>query len=390
MPETIILALNSGSSSLKFGIFSGDHGDVRPLCSGAVEGINTDSGSFWIRDADGKTLKKESHTIADQQEAIRTVAEGLEKLPYPRPAAIGHRIVHGGPKLLEHQLITSEVFKELEAAAVFAPLHVPVALAMIRQAEKHFPDVPQFACFDTAFHRTLPESASHFAMPQKYWKAGVRRYGFHGLSCESILHVLGKEVPPRMVIAHLGSGASITAISNGSSVDTTMGLTPTGGIVMATRTGDLDPGVILYLLRAGHFGAEELENLLDKKSGLLGISGVTADMRQLHQAVDNPDAQLAVEIFCRSAKKAIGGFVAILGGLDLLVFTGGIGEHDSIAREQICRGLEPLGITVDLQKNQRSLRQISSDSSKVSICVLQSQEDLQIARHTYRLVSQQS
>lgn len=387
--QKIILALNSGSSSLKFGLFSVQADEIGPLCAGAVEGIGSDSGRFWIRSADGKALKDEHQQIAGQQEAIHAVAQALDNLPYPRPAAIGHRIVHGGPRLLEHQLITTEVLKELKAAAVFAPLHVPTALALIRQAQHHFPGVPEFACFDTAFHRTLPESASHFALPQRFWDAGVRRYGFHGLSCESILQTLGTYVPPRMIVAHLGSGASITAIANGESVDTTMGLTPTGGIVMATRTGDLDPGVFLHILRTTGSTAEELEKLLDKESGLLGLSGISGGMRQLHEAHENPAAQLAIEIFCRSAQKAIGGFIAILGGLDLLVFTGGIGEHDVTVRERICSGLAPLGITLDLKRNLSGVQTISADSSKARVYVLESQEDLQIARHTCRLLQQQ-
>jgi len=387
--QRIILALNSGSSSLKFGLFGAQGDEIRPLCAGAVEGIGSDSGRFWIRSAEGKALKDDRQPVAGQQEAIRAVAQALDNLPYPRPAAIGHRIVHGGPKLREHQLITPEVLEELKAAAVFAPLHVPIALALIRQAQHHFPGVPEFACFDTAFHRTLPESASHFALPQKFWDAGVRRYGFHGLSCESILQTLGADVPPRMIMAHLGSGASITAIANGASVDTTMGLTPTGGIVMATRTGDLDPGVFLHILRTTGSTAEDLEKLLDKESGLLGLSGISGGMRQLHETHENPAAQLAIEVFCRSAKKAIGGFIAILGGLDLLVFTGGIGEHDSAVRERICSGLEPLGITLDLQKNQSGTQTISADSSRARVYVLESQEDVQIARHTCRLLLQQ-
>jgi len=385
----IVLALNSGSSSLKFGLFSAQGEDVRSLCTGAVEGIGSDSGRFWIRSAEGKSLADKSQPVAGQQEAVHSVAHSLENLPYPKPVAIGHRIVHGGPKLRDHQLITPSVLKELKAAVDFAPLHLPIALALIRQAQHHFPGVPEFACFDTAFHRTLPESASHFALPQKFWDAGVRRYGFHGLSCESILHTLGGNVPTRMIVAHLGSGASITAIANGASVDTTMGLTPTGGIVMATRTGDLDPGVLLHILQTSDTTAEELEKLLDKESGLLGISGIAGGMRELHQAPENPAAQLAIEIFSRSAKKAIGGFIAILGGLDLLVFTGGIGEHDAAVREQICSGLEPLGILLDPLKNQSGVQTISANSSRARVFVLESQEDQQIARHTFRLLSQQ-
>src|SRR5207302_7995203 len=180
--------------------------------------------------------------------------------------------VHGGPTLREHQQITPEVLRRLEGAALFAPLHVPTALSMIREVQRHFPGVPQFACFDTAFHRTMPESASRFAVPKKFWEAGVRRYGFHGLSCESVLHTLGTDVPPRMIVAHLGSGASITAIASSSSLDTTMGLTPTGGLVMATRSGDLDPGVLLHILKTSGTDLEDSEKLLDKESGLLGIS----------------------------------------------------------------------------------------------------------------------
>jgi acetate kinase len=385
MTESVILALNSGSSSLKFGLFVGRSDGVRPLCSGTIEGIGSGTGNFWIRDANGATLKEDCHIVAEQQEAVRAVAEALGTLPFPRPAAVGHRIVHGGPKLCEHQKITPEILTELEAAVAFAPLHLPTALSMIRQAQQHYPEAQQFACFDTAFHRTLPESAARFALPQKFWEAGVRRYGFHGLSCESILHALGADVPQRMIVAHLGSGASITAIANGASVDTTMGLTPTGGIVMGTRSGDLDPGVFLYMLRTAGRDLDELEKLLDTESGLLGISGLSGDMRKLHAAPDNPRAQLAIEIFCRTAKKAIGGFASILGGLDLLVFTGGIGEHDAAVRGRICSGLDSLGITLDPEKNQQGLPTISSPSNRARVLVLESQEDAQIARITCRL-----
>jgi acetate kinase len=386
MAEPTILALNSGSSSLKFGLFAARDDEVRRLCSGAAEGLGSDSGSFWIRAADGKSLLEEHHALSDQEESLRAVAQALRHLAFPVAAAIGHRIVHGGPKLREHQQITPNVLRELEAAAPFAPLHVPIAVRMIRQAQEQFPDVPQFACFDTAFHRTLPESAARFALPQKFWDAGIRRYGFHGLSCESILYKLGSDVPPRLIIAHLGSGASITAIADGASVDTTMGLTPTGGIVMSTRSGDLDPGVLLHIIRTHGVDPDNLETLLDTESGLLGISGISGDMRQLHQLPTHPGAVQAIEIFCRTAKKSLGAFIAILGGLDLLVFTGGIGEHDAIARAQICGGLESLGITIDSQKNQDNLPTVSGPESRVRVCVMPTDEDEQIARHTYRLL----
>ena len=386
MAEPTILALNSGSSSLKFGLFAARDDAVGRLCSGATEGIGSDSGSFWIRDADGQTLLEEQQALTDQEQSLRAVAQALSRLPFPAPAAIGHRIVHGGPKLREHQQITPNVLRELEAAAPFAPLHVPVAVRMIRQAQEQFPGVPQFACFDTAFHRTLPESAARFALPERFWDAGIRRYGFHGLSCESILYKLGGDVPPRLIIAHLGSGASLTAIADGASVDTTMGLTPTGGIVMSTRSGDLDPGVLLHIIRTHRVDPDDLEKLLDTESGLLGISGISGDMRQLHQLPTHPGAVQAIEIFCRTAKKSLGAFIAILGGLDLLVFTGGIGEHDAIARAQICSGLESLGITLNPQKNKDGLQTISDSTSHVRVSVMQTDEDEQIARHTYRLL----
>src|SRR5208283_47280 len=374
MPGTALLVLNSGSSSLKFAVFAADRGGVQPLYSGEAEGIGTDEGRSWVRGGDGRALSDERRAIPEQAEAIRVVAETLARLTFPPLAGIGHRVVHGGPALREHQLITPQVLAQLEAAVQFAPLHVPTALVLIREAERHFASVPQFACFDTAFHRTLPEAAARFALPEKFWQAGGRRYGFHGLSCESTLYTLGGEARPRMIVAHLGNGASITAIAGGLSVDTTMGLTPTGGIVMGTRPGDLDPGVLLYLWRVSGGGSEEMEKIVDTKSGLLGISGISGDMRRLHEAGKDPRARLAIEMFSRTARKAIGSFVAILGGLDLLVFTGGIGEHDGAVRAQICAGLECLGIVLDAGANQASQRIISAAGSRVRVSILPSEE----------------
>jgi acetate kinase len=385
MPGTIILSLNSGSSSLKFGLFEVDGTEPCPVYSGAVEGIGTAGGHFWVRAANGKMWKEDNSPVPDQGTALRTVALLMNDGRLPAPQAVAHRVVHGGPNLREHQKITPEVLKELERIAVFAPLHVPVELRLIHLSETHFPGVPQFACFDTAFHRTLPEQAARFALPSELWDVGVRRYGFHGLSCESILHALGKNVPEKTIIAHLGSGASVTAVLNGVSVDNTMGLTPTGGIVMGTRPGDLDPGVFLYMLRTTELDAKAMETMLDRKSGLLGISGISSDMRQLH-ASDSPRAKLAVQIFCRSVRKAIGSFVAILGGLDLLVFAGGIGERDSVVREGICGELGALGVVLDAAKNSKNLPIISSESSRAVVRIQHSDEEIQIARQTARLL----
>jgi acetate kinase len=386
MPEIALLALNSGSSSLKFGVFLAESGEVRLAYRGAVEGIGTGQGKLWMRSAEGKELARDDHAISEQADAIAVVADKLRDLPSHALAGIGHRVVHGGPALCEHQRITPALLEQLKAATPFAPLHVPIALSVIRAAQQRFPGVPEFACFDTAFHRTLPEVAARFALPERFWNAGVRRYGFHGLSCESVLHALGADVGRRTIVAHLGSGASITAIADGVSVDTTMGLTPTGGIVMGTRSGDLDPGVLLHILRSGGSGVDELEKLLDKESGLLGISGSSSDMRRLHEAGNNAQAKLAIDLFSRSAKKAIAGLIGILEGLDLLIFTGGIGEHDAVVREKICRGLEPLGIVLDASANARNLERISAAESRVLVRVVPAEEEAQIARHTYRLL----
>jgi acetate kinase len=385
MPGTIVLSLNSGSSSLKFGLFEIEGAEPCAVYSGAVEGIGTASSHFWVRAADGKMWKEDKSPVLDQSAALRTVALLMNDGSLPAPQAVAHRVVHGGPNLREHQRVTREVLKELERVAVFAPLHVPIELRLIRLAESHFPGIPQFACFDTAFHRNLPEQASRFALPGDLWDAGVKRYGFHGLSCESILHALGQDVPPKTIIAHLGSGASVTAVLNGASADTTMGLTPTGGIVMGTRPGDLDPGVFLYMLRATELDAKAIETMLDRKSGLLGISGISSDMRQL-QASDDPRAKMAVQIFCRSVKKAIGGYIAVLGGLDLLVFAGGIGERDPAVRDGICRGLEGLGILLDVSRNSNNLPFISGENSRIVVRIQHSDEEIQMARQTARLL----
>jgi acetate kinase len=386
MPALPVLVLNSGSSSLKFGVFAENQGGASPVYSGAAEGIRSKEGRLRVRSADGTTLSDEAQTFSDQTKAFEAAVSQLSNLGLKDIGALGHRIVHGGPQLREHQKITPRVLEQLEAASVFAPLHVPIELALIRETQGLFRDVVQFACFDTAFHRTLPEVAARLPLPEKFWNAGVRRYGFHGLSCESILHALRPDIPPRLIVAHLGNGASITAIAESRSIDTTMGLTPTGGIIMGTRTGDLDPGVLLHILRTSQSTPEEIERLLDKQSGLLGISGVSSDMRELHRA-DQPAAKTAIEMFARSAKKAIASFVAVLGGLDVLVFTGGIGEHDALVRAKICAGLDTFGLQLDEPANHASSRIISSIGSSVRVCVLESQEEAQIARHVFRLLA---
>jgi acetate kinase len=313
-----ILALNSGSSSIKFASYGAGASALEELLRGDVE----------TRGAD------------DAASAIGEIARRLADAGLPTPDAIGHRIVHGGPKLLRHCRIDAPVLRELERAATFAPLHGPAALAVLSLAKEKFPRAAQVSCFDTAFHAQMPEVARTLPLPKGLRSEGIHRYGFHGLSCESIVHQLAGELPQRLVIAHLGNGCSVTAVKSGASIDTSMGLTPTGGVIMGTRTGDLDPGALVYLLREKKLDASALEDLVDRRSGLLGISGLSSDMRRLREvASSNADARLAVEMFRYSVRKQVGAMAAALGGMDLLVFTGGIGENDAQAREAICEGL---------------------------------------------------
>jgi acetate kinase len=387
MSGDVVFVLNSGSSSLKFGVFAEADGDVQALYRGAAEGIGTGQGKIWLRAVDGKTLLEEKRVFSGQVEVAQAVAEKLSTMALPKLEGIAHRLVHGGPSLTAHQKITPEVLRTLESAAHFAPLHVPAALELIRETQQLFPGVAQFACFDTAFHRSLPEAAARLPIPEKFWDAGVRKYGFHGLSCESIVHAIGPGMPARLIVAHLGNGASVTAIANGHSVDTSMGLTPTGGIVMGTRPGDLDPGVLLHILNTKLSDADGLAKLLNKQSGLLGISGVSSDMRGLHEAADgNARARLAIEMFARSAKKMIGSYVTVLGGLDLLVFTGGIGEHDAEMRGKICEGMECFGLRLDREANRRNAGTINLADSAVRVQVVTSDEETQIARIVFRLL----
>ena len=315
--DTLILAINGGSSSLKYGAFIVGEGGAASVVSGAFE-------------------SRPDHTAIFDEIAAKLGRQ---------PDAIGHRIVHGGPKLFRPTLIDDDVTADLKAACGFAPLHGPAALDLIAAARCRYPGTPQIACFDTGFHEHLPAIAAVLPVPKALRAVGVRRYGFHGMSCQSIVRQLGTDLPERLVIAHLGSGASVTAVLDGVSVDTSMGLTPSGGVVMATRSGDVDPGLLLFLLREHGMTACRLEELLDRESGLLGISDRSSDLRTLRElAPFVPDARLAIDIFCRSVAKQIAAVIASLGGVDLLVFSGGIGEHDAETRNAICADLAWAGV----------------------------------------------
>ena len=383
-----ILTINSGSSSLKLGLFIERDGEEHIFFDVLADGIGKRNGKLEMRNAARNIVRSEALASTTQEQAFHEVARWLGELEAAEPAAIGHRVVHGGPHLTMHQRISPEVLDELRRSVHFAPLHIPSALQLIKAAQKIYPKVPHFACFDTAFHRTLPEAAARFALPGELFLEGVRRYGFHGLSYESILRRLSQNLPRRVVIAHLGNGASLVAVENGLSVDTTMGLTPTGGIPMGTRSGDLDPGVLLHLVRTKQLDADALEGLLNHDSGLVGLSGGTADMRELQASAHRGSAQarLAIEIFCRSIRKTIAAFAAVLQGLDLLVFTGGIGEHSAKVRSSVCDGLDFLGIQLEPNRNEINAATISTENSSCHVAVIPSEEDREIARHCRELM----
>ncbi len=377
MPPAPILVLNSGSSSLKFGVFTpSPSGDEQPFLTGGADALNRPDGTLTLQDAGGQTLLSTQHVQESAEDALDSLQKALKTHLNTPLAAVGHRVVHGGPHLRNHQKITPELLQTLEKSIHFAPLHIPEAVRIIKKTQELFPDTPQFACFDTTFHQTLPPVAKYLPIPAKYFKMGIQRYGFHGLSCESVMHRLAPHPPPRLIIAHLGGGSSVTAVRGGESVDTTMGLSPTGGIPMATRSGDLDPTVLLYLLRSERLSSDGLEQFVNHACGLSGLSGGEADMRALLARVEQKDAAatLAVDLFTTDVRKQIGAYFALLGGVDLLVFTGGIGEHSVEVRKRILTGLGHLGLSAD-------------KTSAAKVMAVPAEEEVQIARHCRALLA---
>jgi acetate kinase len=365
-----ILALNAGSSSLKFGLYLVGAHSSQILITGAADMVSGGHVAFAAKDADGNVLANDTQVIGSPYEAIDRITELLTAKHLRPIAAVGHRIVHGGPHCRHHTVIDATIKEHLVDAKVFAPLHVPPALRLLDNAQEQFPDIPQVACLDTAFHATLPDVARTLPIPKEFRTRGIERYGFHGLSCESIVRQFGQDVPKRLVIAHLGHGASVTAVANGLSMDTSMGLTPSGGVIMSTRCGDIDPGVLAFLLRECGYATEKFEALIDHRSGMIGISDLSGDMRKLRSAAsENRDAALAIAMFCYSIRKQIAAMVAVIGGIDALVFTGGIGENDAATRGSICEGLEWLGIT----------------KGRDRVHVMPADENAQIALHTWQL-----
>jgi acetate kinase len=385
-----ILTMNRGSATLKSTLYEvGPRDEV--LASISVAYGDAAGARLQIADGGGAALLDSRVEGRDSNAVLETMFAWLDEHKYLSGlTAAGHRLVHGGARYREPQRITPEFLAELEKLVPLDPDHLPEAIRGIRFVAAKFPQLAQVACFDTAFHSTLPTVAKMYALPRRFYEEGVRRYGFHGLSFEYIVGELRKIdstlgtkfAAGRVIVAHLGSGASMVALQDGKSMDTSMGFTPLEGLVMSTRSGDVDPGLLLYLLAEKKMSAQEAGALLNKQSGLLGVSGSTGDMRTLlEKSAQDSHAAEAIDLFCYRAKKYVGAYAAALGGLDALVFTGGIGERAAAIRERICSGLEFLGIRLDGARNVANAPVISADDSRVNVRVIQTNEDLMIVQH---------
>ena len=385
--QASILVLNVGSSTLKFALFPvADSDDA--LLRGVLEYSGPNGGRIRITDAQGRDDSRPSGVTRET-----AVSELLEYLKansvFASIQAVGHRLVHGGTRFREPVRIDADVRTSLDEVVPLAPDHLPTELNAIDQLSGAAPSLPQVACFDTGFHSTLPTVARLFGLQRSLATSGVVRYGFHGLSYEYVARTLRLrgELPDRTVVAHLGNGASITALLDGLSVDTSMGLTPTGGVLMGTRSGDLDPGVMLYLMRSHGFSPAALDDAVNHRGGLLGISESSSDVRRLlGVALADSKADEALGVFCYQVKKVIGSYAAALGGIDALVFTGGIGEHSPEMRQRICDGLEFLGIEIDPARNGDNAATISTSRGSVAVRIVKTDEEAMIARHTRLLI----
>ena len=388
-----LLTINTGSSSLKTGVYRVVNGAPRVTLRAEARQIGSDASQVVVADGAGKSLTDQTARLADHAAALDMVLRQFAEHGAPRQfAAVGHRVVHGGQRYTSPTWLDADVVRALQELVPLAPDHLPQSIAAIKTISTLMPDVRQVACFDTSFHHTLPRRARLFALPRALAEQGIVRFGFHGLSCEYLVEQLRSLDPQhiggRTVITHLGSGASMTAVVRGQSVDTSMGFTPTGGLVMSTRSGDLDPGVLVYLLRQRGYSADALDRLCNRESGLAGLSEIGPDMRELVERRDSDErAGEAVEMFWYQASTFLAGFAGAMGGLDTVVFAGGIGENAPYIRQQICAELEFLGVALDRQRNEAGAAEISSETSSVRVRVIKTDEDLMIARHTQRLVA---
>ena len=428
-----ILVLNSGSSSIKFSLFatagtigSADDGPpLQTLLDGEATGLGTPAAALAVRN-NGSGAGRSGGASLKPGDGADAASAAIARLFHRDAAptgdapgtpvgvdAIGYRVVHPGPRIHEHCRLTPDVLEELKAATIFAPLHQPPVLRLIEALGRELPGVPAFCCFDTVFHETMPEEARTYALPAAVRAKGVRRYGFHGLSCEGVVRRLhdraaaggtrGRPFPQRLIVAHLGSGCSVTAVRDGASLENTMGLTPDGGVVMGTRPGDLDPGVVLFLLRDA--GKEQtadavaaVEAMLNQASGTAAVADMANDMKAIREAArgGNDEAALSVRVFTRSVRKAIGSYAALLGGVDTLVFTGGIGEHDETSRREILDGLDAFGLRLATEAGGVAepgskhdgavVQRISPEDAPAEVLVVQAEEDRMIAMHVAEMM----
>lgn len=387
-----ILTVNGGSSSIKFALFESGKALMRVL-EGKIDGVGLPQGTFTVKGTTNTDNFSKPVTVPDHQAAVNLLMDWIqERFERGELAAVGHRVVHGGPKYWEPQRITPEMIEELHRLSPFDPDHLPEEILLTEAFHRRFPNLPQIACFDTAFHHDMPRVARLLPIPCRYDAKGVRRYGFHGLSYAFLLQELErlagvKAAQGRIVLAHLGNGASMAAVRDGRSLDTTMAFTPTAGLVMSTRTGDLDPGVATFLARSEKMTASQFDHMVNHESGLLGVSEISPDMRLLlERETEDVRAAEAVALFCYQAKKYVGAYAAVLGGLDTLVFAGGIGENAAAIRARICDGLDFLGIQLNESLNAAHAGVISTSASRVTVRVIRTDEELMIARYVCQIL----
>ncbi|MEO9003866.1 MAG: acetate/propionate family kinase [Ginsengibacter sp.] len=383
--DNCILTINGGSSSIKFSLYKIDD-PLEQLFRGEIEKIGTEKAKLHFNNVVNQQKSSLDIEASDHDQAANHLIDWLEKQQYlATVSAIGHRIVHG-MQHTEPELVTDDLLSELKKISAFDPEHLPEEIKLIEVFKKRYPELKQIVCFDTSFHTSMPVVAKLLSIPHRYYEMGIQRYGFHGLSYAYLMHELKqvageKAAGGKIILAHLGSGASLAAVKEGKSMDTSMGFTPTSGLPMGTRTGDLDPGVAWYLMQHEKLTPKEFNHLINHESGLLGISETNSDMRELMKIEDTDNhAKEAIELFCYQTKKWIGSFVAALGGADVLVFSGGIGEHSPEVRSKICDSLEFLGIELDEIRNMNNEPVISTETSKVMVRVIKTNEELMIAK----------
>jgi acetate kinase len=386
MTKQKVLTINGGSSSIKFALFETSD-PLQRILQGVIERIGLQKTTLRVKGLDQADNFSRLVTAPDHTVAVGALIDWIEeRIGRDALTAVGHRIVHGGPKYSKPQLITVEMIEELRRLSPLDPEHLPAEILLTEAFHRRFPNLPQVACFDTAFHHDLPRVARMLSIPRRYEAQGVRRYGFHGLSYEFLMEELArlagtKVAQGRVILAHLGNGASLAAVHDGKSIDTSMSFTPTAGIPMSTRSGDLDPGLIWYLARTEDIDAKRFNEMVNFQSGLLGVSETSSDMHDLlNSEAHDVRASEAVALFCYQVKKWIGSFAAALGGLDTLIFAGGIGENAPLVRARICEGLNFLGIELNDSHNAQTAGVISTDTSRVTVRVIRTDEELMIAR----------